>query len=60
LAKNEKDEHLNYLVDLDLKILLPLPEQGEDNIDVGQDAFFKLELNNSYHYVVVFLFCMLA
>ena len=45
LAKNEKDEHLHYLVDLDLTFLPPLPEQEEDNIDVGQDDFFKLELN---------------
>ena len=44
LAKNEKDEHLHYLVDLDLTFLPPLPEQEEDNIDVGQDDFFKLEL----------------
>ena len=32
-------------MDLDLKLLPPLPEQEEDNIDVGQDDFFKLELN---------------
>ena len=45
LAKNEKDDHLHYLVDLDSTFLPPLPEQEEDNIDVGQDDFFKLELN---------------
>jgi hypothetical protein len=40
LAKNEKEKHLHYLVDLDLKFLPPLPEQEEENIDVGQDDLF--------------------
>ena len=40
LAKNEKEEHLHYLVDLDLKILPPLPEQEEKDIDVGKDDLF--------------------
>ena len=39
-AKNEKDKHLHYLVDLALKFLPPLPEQAEENIDVGQDDLF--------------------
>jgi len=40
LAKNEKEEHLHYLVDLDLKILQPLPVLEEEDIDVGQDDLF--------------------
>jgi hypothetical protein len=40
LAKNEKEENLHYLVDLDLKILPPLPEQEEKDIDVGKDDLF--------------------
>jgi len=27
------------------KILPPLPEEEKENVDVGQGAFFKLELN---------------
>ena len=48
LAKNEKD---NTLVDLDLSLLPPLPEQEEENIDVGQDDFFNLILKVSFHWV---------
>ena len=40
LVKKEKEEHLHYLVDLDLKFLPPLPKQEEENIDVGQDDLF--------------------
>ncbi len=39
VAKNEKEEYLQYLLDLDLKIL-PLPEQEEEDIDAGQDDLF--------------------
>ena len=45
LATNEKDEHLYYLVDVDIKFLPPFSEQEEENIDVVQDDLFNLELN---------------
>ncbi len=47
---------MHYLVDLDLSLLPPLPEQEEENIDVGQDDFFNLILKFSFHYVLIFSF----